>query len=108
MYHEVCPLQVVTNTIAEFSQAVDMADGNAVLLDVVLVVLPASSTLRVTIQYGNDLQNWENGDTLSLTAVGFDSVRSTQIAGRFVRLKMDFSAGTGTAILRAGINIAKL
>ncbi len=111
MYFQVASKLAVTNAALQYSQAVGMAGGNAVYVETVAFKLPSPGTLRVLVQQGNDLENWESidvaGSTLNLTAIGYGTLKVTGIASQYVRLSYE-CFGTGSAIAGAGINVANL
>ncbi len=104
MYFQVASKLVVASG-DRFSQAVSMAGGNAVLVDLTLY---NGGTCKVYVQEGNDLQNWLDVDTTpaTLAIAEYETLKKGTIAAQYVRLR--YEPTTGTCVLAAGINVANL
>jgi hypothetical protein len=74
MYATVATRQFVAVGTDQFSQAVDLGNVNSIDVDVVVLAMSGTTpTLTVTLQIGNDLENWEDvSSPLSLSAIGAD------------------------------------
>ena len=111
MYFQVASKLVVTNSGGkQYSQAVDMAGGNAIYVEATAFNI-TSGSLRLTVQEGNDLENWSDvtvaNSTLTFTAANYGTLKVTSIAAQYVRLVYE-QATSGTGIVGAGVNVANL
>jgi hypothetical protein len=98
---------VVTVETTQYSQAVSMAGGNAVFVE--MTQFAESAGCDVTVEQGNDLENWEpiaGGPHLQLSGADYKSKHLTQIAAQYVRLM--YRSSSGTSILAGGVNVANL
>lgn len=106
MYTEVADRLVVTDAADGLTQAVGMAGGNAVLVDIVGIRVDVEA--EVTVEASNDLQNWTPiGGTLQITGVSYHMEKVTGIAAAYVRLRFSVP-DSGACIFSAGINVANL
>ena len=113
MYYRVANQLVVVQGTDAFTQAVSMNGANQVLFDVVVVELVDSvdTALIVTLQEGNDLDNWKDVvSTPSITEVGYTSKQSVSgISAQYVRLNFSMpGVDGGMAVVAAGIDVADL
>ena len=87
MHYQVAEKLVVENP-ASFTRAIPMQEGNAVSVEFEVVVY-GGFDVTVTIELGNDLQNWKPGDSSSAKdAAGSFSLTSTGLGFQYVRLKI--------------------
>lgn len=114
MYYDVATrLAVSTAGSSEryFSQAIELGEANAVYVSSVLFTLSGGS-LNVTLQEGNDLDNWADvtvaGGTIAFTSDGYGTMKLGGLAARYVRLKYTMFTATHRAVLSAGVNTARL
>jgi hypothetical protein len=111
MYTRVASNVAVVSGTPGYSQAVSMADANALQLDLTLIA-KGGGDLGVQVEGSNELENWDAiGSSVDLTAIGYnqtaDATKFTGIAHQYVRLKYTQSV-SGTAIISAGINTTSL
>ena len=110
MHTQVASRLVVTSSAKQYTQAVSMDGGNAIYVDVTAFTV-TGGTVRITVQEGNDLDNWTTltgtGSTLDLTAAGYGTLTRTAIAAQYVRLQIE-QVTSGTGVLAAGINVSNL
>lgn len=105
MYTQVASKLSASGT-PEFTQAVSMSGGNAV--EVEAANYTSSTTVTFTLQGGNDLSNWADLTSLGVAGPGEAMATKTAIAYAFVRLKVERTTGSGSAIVNAGLNVANL
>lgn len=108
MYTQVASrLSIQSGSDPSYSQAVSMAGGNAVYVDITTFSISAS-TLTVEVEVSNDLENWvKTGASVDFTSAGYDTVAATAISSAYVRLSYSFES-TSKAIVAAGVNVANL
>jgi hypothetical protein len=106
MYYEVASKMVIVSAATSFSQAVSMDGANAFLAEFTNFGTGAGTLFA---EIGNDLENW--GTILSSAVIGtanpYGTLQGTQIAARYVRLRVAAASGP-PIILGAGINTAAL
>jgi hypothetical protein len=111
MYIQVASKLSVVTGVASYSQAVSMDGANAVMFDItVFSVVASSGTLTIQLEESNDLQNWAEVTSASetfATVTGWKRKVATGIAAAYVRLKFSFTTN-GPYIVGAGINTALL
>ncbi|MCC6741481.1 MAG: hypothetical protein IT452_20750 [Planctomycetia bacterium] len=114
MYTRFAEKLVVTTTGSpEFSFAIPMGDANAIQVELTIFAVVASATLTFEVQGSNDMQNW-TGSVLAPVAslgVGYQSgssFKATGIAFQYIRFKYTSVGASGSVILAAGVNTAKL
>lgn len=83
------------------SEAVEMLNGNAATVGIVILNLEALSKVDIVMELSNDRQGWWSAISTSLRRAGYSSVRAVGIAARFVRLRYTGVGASGTAILAA-------
>ena len=104
MYNQVGSKCAVPSTGGDaYSQAVSMAGANAVEVECTIFNLGGATSLSITVQQSNDLQNWSNVGSSTTAVLGFTRLSQSSIAGQYVRLLYRV-VGTGTIIMAAGIN----
>jgi hypothetical protein len=123
MYSQVEQKLLVNYDTPAYSQAVSMAGANGVMIEATCfnytVTGGTNPKLRITVEHGNDLQNWENlsGTTASklidFTAMGYGTAQIDSIASQYVRLKLEYETDSaaisaGKAVIAAGINTGNL
>jgi hypothetical protein len=106
MYFEVANRLYIGASGTAYSQAVSMDGANAVQVDFTAF----SGAGTVTVEEGNDLENWSAPSgtptgTNDYSSAIFRSFKYTSIASRYVRLKY---VATSASVLGAGINTASL
>ncbi len=112
MYSEVADKLVVTEGTLAYSQAVSMQGANQLLFNVVVVAISGTAVLIVTLEEGNDLENWSQvTSTGELDIVGYSTEQTASgISSAYVRLRYEASQGGGSdkIIVEAGIDTADL
>lgn len=83
------------------SEAVEMLDGNAATVGIVILNFESLSKVDIVMELSNDRQGWWSAISTSLRRAGYWSVRSTGIGARYVRLRYTGVGASGTAILAA-------
>jgi hypothetical protein len=107
MYYNVASRLAVSDASINFSQAVNMAGANAVLIDATVYGI-SGGTLTLTAQESNDLENWGTlSGQVAFTAGTYNTLKITDVAGQYVRLKY-VQNGAFNTVLSAGINTAQL
>ena len=114
MYYEVATRLSVTSPGASasyFSQALELGGDNAVYVNASVFQISGGS-LNVTLQEGNDLDNWADlttaGGTLGFTAGTYGTLKVGSLSARYVRLKFTMFTASQRAVLSAGLNTARL
>jgi hypothetical protein len=114
VYYEVATrLAVSTSGSSEkfYSQAMDMTGANAVYVCTATFAISGGS-LNVTLQEGNDLDNWFDisvaGGTIAINQQGIGAMKVGSIAARYVRLKYTMFTASNRAVLSANVNTAQL
>lgn len=100
---------VEVTDVPQFSQAIPMEGANTVAFNATVMQITATSTLTISIQGSNDLENWLTLATTDKTfdAVGYGKKKNVGIADAYVRLV--YSMGSSEqAIVSAGMNLAEL
>jgi hypothetical protein len=93
MYLEVAEKLVVSSS-GSFTRAFSMDGANTVSVTFEIVAFAANTI--VTVQEGNDLQNWEDSDSSTTkTTVGSFVFSGKAIGSRYARLKI---TGSGTVL----------
>ena len=106
MYHEVLDKLYVDSTLnpVEHAQPVALDAETAVGIDVVCYAFVGLTTVTISLEESNDLENWTptSGGTVTVTSapsVQLGSMSSTmKVLRGFIRAKVATS-GTGTALL---------
>ncbi len=103
-------LAITTSGGAEYSQAVSLDNMNAAKVEITIYNLASgASSVTLDIEGSNDMQNWSQIVQYTGIGIGYSAqANSTSIAYQFVRLKYLSVGGGGTAIIGAGINLARL
>lgn len=97
----------VTNGTDNFSQAVSMNGGNAVQIDGICFNLGGATSFTLELQGSNDGSNWTVITTNAGLVLGYAApTKSTGIGFALVRLRYSVSAGSGTIIISAGVNVS--
>lgn len=102
MYNQAASRQSVTDGTSQFSPAMPMSGANTVRASVTVYNLGGATSLTVTFQSSNDLQNWmsETADTGFVVGTAFTAART--ISNAYVRL-MYTVVGTGTLVCAADV-----
>ena len=113
MYYEVANRLVISSGETTFSQAINMGGGNAVLANATFFNVTATTgTVSITLQEGNDLDNWTDnvsvGGTIAGTVASYGTMKLTSIASQYVRLKYTMTGSSLKAVLSAALNTAQL
>ena len=113
MYYQVASKLVLVRADTEtpqYSQAVNMAGGNGLLVEATAFNQAGGNTV-ITIEQSNDLENWSNlspSTTGTLTgSMDYTTIQAGSIAAQYVRLKYS-QLSAGTAVVAAGIDVADL
>lgn len=113
MYYPVATRLALTTSGASesyFSQAVELGEANAVYVSAAVFSLSGGS-VNVTLQEGNDLDNWLDvttaGGTIGFTGGTYNAMKVSGLAGRYVRVKYTIFTASGRAVLSAGVNTAR-
>jgi hypothetical protein len=108
MYYDVASKLVVSgDQTRQYSQAVSMAGANAVLINATVLNI-TGGTLTLMAEEGNDLENWGTlSGQIAFTAGTYNTLKITDIAGQYVRLKY-VQSGAFSTVLAAGVNTAQL
>ncbi|MBK9387361.1 MAG: hypothetical protein IPN34_21310 [Planctomycetes bacterium] len=114
MYIHFCNRLVLAANATYYSRAVELGAANAARVDIWLYDSTLGGTgLTVTLQVGNDLQNWQDQfSSASITANGFTSFKDSdaetdKLSSRYVRLKFATGA-SGTATIAAAAQFSHL
>lgn len=102
--------QVFANAIAEeFSQAVSMIGANAISVGLSILSIAALTQVDVYVQESNDLENWEDVGSFTLTraSVGYREATATGLSMAHVRLRYEVDTDGG-AVFSIKANTAKL
>jgi hypothetical protein len=91
-----------------FSRPMEMGGGNGIEVSAVGISMPGAADVEVSVEEGNDLQNWGNRQSLFSLSPGdqYRAVAVASICSRYVRL-VAMSAG-GDDIIQAYVNVARL
>ncbi len=108
MYTSLTEHLCVTSATDQSTCAVCMEYADAVQLDVVVFVVPRSTTLDLKVQGSDDLQNWTTVDSFPIFTVGYHALGPvTNIAWEHVRVLVT-SDSASTTILAIGLNAVRL
>ena len=105
MYYTVASKMVIAASATAFTQAVSMDGANAFMAEFTNFAA-GNGTLYAVV--GNDLENWGTlSGTMAIGAATYGTLAGTQIAAKFMRLRIQAAAGN-PIILGSGINTAAL
>lgn len=114
MYYEVATRLAVSTSGASdtfFSDALEMGSANAAYVTACVFQISGGS-VNVTLQEGNDEDNWSDittaGGTIGFSATGYGTMKVSSIAARYVRVKYTMFTAGKNATLSAGVNTAQL
>ena len=114
MYYEVATnlaISTAGSSDSFYSQAVDMTGANAVYVSAALFQISGGS-VNVTLQEGNDLDNWSDvttaGGTIGMNAGTYGTMKVSSLSAHYVRLKYTMFTAGKNAVLSAGVNTAQL
>jgi hypothetical protein len=87
-------LVVLVPATPAVTRAVDVSDANAVEVEVVVHSNPGSNELEVTVQHGNNLENWSPaGSAEPVNSIGTTCFERSGIPSRYVRLSCESPLG---------------
>ena len=114
MYYDLATKLVVSTVGASesfYSQAIDMSGANAVYVSAAVFQISGGS-MNLTLQEGNDQDNWSDittaGGTIGVSAAGYGTMKVSSIAARYIRAKYTMFLAGRSAVLSAGLNTAQL
>jgi hypothetical protein len=103
MYEVLAEKLIVASSTPSYTDAIEMIDANALNIDFEILAMPAAK-IQVDVEQSNDLENWKlHTTTTGRTAIGSSQYKVDTIAARFVRLKVYFLSGSGTASVVLGV-----
>lgn len=107
MYFEVASKLYIGTNATAYSQAISMEGANSVQVNFTAF----SGTAVITVEEGNDLENWSATygtitGTNTFSAATYNTFKCTPIAARYVRLK--YAAGSTAPVIGVGINTSSL
>lgn len=113
MYYDIANRLAIASGETTYSEAVSMAGANAVLVCATFFsVTSTAGTVSITLQEGNDLDNWTDntdvGGTIAGTVPSYGTMKLTALASQYVRLKYTMNGASQRAVLSAGVNTAQL
>lgn len=107
MYFEVASKLYIGTNATAYSQAISMEGANSVQINYTAF----SGVGTITLEEGNDLENWSTSfgtltGTNTFGSAAYNTLKYTPIASRYVRLK--YVAGGTAPVLGVGVNTASL
>lgn len=106
MYAQLASKMAISDTTdPNFSPAFSMSGANTAKAGITVFANSATS-LTVTIQGSNDLQNWTDSTSDTGFVVGYAASANRALAFAYGRLKYDV-VGTGTIVFAADVNTSQ-